>query len=515
MGFGLYGSHLAHGSFYYDDWANAALTAYPPHPGYGGALAVYFSEFGFRPLLALYVPTLHEVFGLHEHWHIAWSVLLLCSMSAAVYLILRTLGLERVHAFLIAALVVVFPFSDSSTLWSTAASGHLVAVLYLLGLTAAVRALRATDRRRALWYHAASLALYAAAVTTYELVATAALASVLIYLWQSDLRRALTRFAVDVLVIGLALIWTGSQTAIDEVQSTGGALHHARLLVDQGLYIVAQAIEPFGSPPRLLVLAVALAVIAVGAAGSRLAPAGERAASELRRWVGIALAGILFTYVAWAVFTPADPYYEPTTLGVGNRVNCLAAIGLATLAYALLMIVGTLLFGSRRRGPVLATSFGVVVAAVVGIGYAHRVRVDISSWDLATRVQDRVFVALRKEIPQPDQGSTIYAYGFTNYTAPGVPSFAASWDLNGAVKLLYHSPSISGYPIFTPSTMVCAPAMMYPNLDGYTTNFGSAYGGTYLIDVGAGTVGAPRNQAQCKADLGLPASAGTSSSATP
>jgi hypothetical protein len=507
LGFVLYASHIAHGGFYYDDWANAALTAYPPHHGYAGAVSVYFSEFGFRPLLALYVPTVHELLGLHEHWHIAWSVLLLCVMAAAVYLTLRTLGFERIHAFGISALTVVFPFSDSSTLWSTASTGHLVAALYLIGLVLAIRGLKTSDRRRARWYLIGSLLLYAAAVTTYELVATVALASVLIYLWQSTPRKALTRFAFDAVVVGAALIWTTSQTAIDVVHSGGGAVEHARTLADQGLYIVAQSIEPFGTPARFTVLACAAAVFGVGAVAWRLLPPADQARKELGRWLATALGGLLFTYIAWAVFIPADPYYEPTTLGVGNRVNAFAVIGLVTLAYALAMIVATLLLRRSRRRPVLATCLALLAAVALAAGYSHRVRADIAAWDGATSIQNQVFAALKHSVPRPVPHSTIFAYGFTNYPAPGVPSFAASWDLNGAAQIIYHTNTVRAYPIFTPSAVVCTPALAYPAQEGYTRKFGSTYGHTYLVNVASQSASFPRTASQCAAALGRPPAA--------
>jgi hypothetical protein len=504
VGFGLYLTHIRHGSFYYDDWANAALTEFPPHPGYFGALSEYFSEFGFRPLLAVYVPTQHEIFGLHEHLHIAWAVFLTCATSVAFYATLRTLGMERIHAIAIAGLALVAPFSDSSTLWSTAASGHLVVTLYLLGLIAAIRGLRETNRRRALLWHLGSLILYAAAVTTYELVASVALASVLLYVWQGNIRRALQRFAADVVVVGAALIWTGTHTQIDEVTSANGGFTHVRLILDSGLTMVARALEPFGHPPRLLVIGVAFVILLAGAAGWwRADPAGTRR-RELQRWLLTAIGGVLFAYIAWAMFVPSNVYYEPNGVGVGNRTNCLALLGLVTLAYSLAMIVGTLLAGRSAHRRELAT--GVALAATVGLGvsYAHQVRIDISNWDVATKIQNQVFQAMHVGIPRPARGSTIYAYGFTQYPALGVPSFAASWDLNGAVKVTYDDGSLSGYPLEGASSIVCSPKLLYPDTEGYTAAFGADYGHAYLVNVATGSVAHPRSQRECDRDLGDP-----------
>jgi hypothetical protein len=510
-GFVLYGSHIAHGSFYYDDWSNAALVAYPPHPGFAGALSEYWSLFGFRPFVALYVPAVHEIFGLHEHWFIAWSVALLAAMSATLYLALRTVGLRRVHAIAISALALVTPFPDATTLWSTASTAHLVIILYLLGLVLAIHAMNAPTRRQELTLHLVSLVLIAIAVTTYELVATVALCSVLIYVWRTSVRKALIRFFADVIVIGLALAWTGSQTGIDEVQSAGGAVTHARLLFSGGLQIVAGSIEPLGSPPEALVLAVAGALLLIGVGAWRLSPRDDPSRRELGRWLVVAVAGVLFAYAAWAVFVPSDPYYEATGLGVGNRTNALAVVGLAALTFALAMIVGTLLFRRSRRGPALATSLALAATLAIGLSYAHRTRVDIYNWDQASHVQSQVFSALHRAIPRPAAGSTIYAYGFTNWPALGVPAFAASWDLNGAVKLTYRDASLRGYPVFSPTEVVCARHGVYPVGNGYTrSGFTSRYGHAYLLDVAGVTGARPLNQAHCDQVLRHPAPAPSS-----
>jgi hypothetical protein len=492
----LYGSHILHGSFYYDDWANAAFTAYPPHPGYSGALQFFFSSFGFRPLLAFYVPTVHEILGLHQHLHIAWSVFLGVVMSAMLYATLRTLRLQRLHAYLIAALVLAFPFSDATIMWSTEAVAHLVITLYFAGLILALRGLWSEDRKTARLYHLGSLVLYVAAVTTYEVVATVALASVIIYAWQSDWRRALQRFALDVVAIGVALWWTASHNAFNQVASSHGGVHHAVLILGQGLYIIAETIIPFGTPSRFVVLGLAAAVVVAGAAVWRRLPQDTSARLELRRWVLIALAGPLWAYVAWATFVPADPYYEPTQLGVGNRTNVVAAIGLVAGAYASGVLLATiLLYRSRARNELTAV-IALAVAVVLGAGYARRISTDDGAWNRATTHQVEVLDALKREIPRPARASTVFAYGYPIFTAPGVPVFAASWDLNGAIEILYHDGTLHGYPIALTS-MVCAGHSMYPGAVGYGSAYAAPYGRAYLLDVGGGRAYRPRNRVEC------------------
>jgi hypothetical protein len=505
-GFILYGSHIAHGSFYYDDWSNAAFVAYPPHPGFSGAISEYWHLFGFRPLVALYVPALHEILGVHAHLFIAWSVLLLCMMAASLYLALRTLGLRPIYAISISALALVTPFPDGTTLWSTASTAHLVICLYLLSLVVALHAMNALSRRRELILHGLSLALIAVAVTTYELVAVVALGSVLLYLFRTTVRKALTRFLADVIVIGLALAWTGSQSGIDEVHTVSGGITHAHMLLTEGLQVIATSLEPFGSPPRALVLGIAAAILLAGVAAWLLARPGDVTRRELALWLGVAVGGVMFAFAAWAPFIPADPYYEPLGLGVGNRTNALAVVGIAALAFALPSILGTIVFRGSRHRAVLASCLAVAVTIVLGLDYGHRTRVDIYNWDQASDVQSQVLTSLHRTVPSAAANSTIYAYGFQNWTALGVPSFAASWDLNGAVKLLYRDSSIRGYPVFLPTDMVCGKHRVYPVGNGYTGGgFESGYGQAYLANVAAGTTVRPLTQTQCNTALGHPA----------
>jgi hypothetical protein len=206
------------------------------------------------------------------------------------------------------------------------------------------------------------------------------------------------------------------------------------------------------------------------------------------------------------VFIPANPYYSPGELGVGNRVNALAAVGIVTTVLAVGMVLGSvawLLVGRVAHlgiaaGRTLATSAGLAVAFALGVGYAHEVKHDVYTWDLASHWQFAVVGSLRSRIPDPPAGSTIYAFGYPAYTAPGVPVFAASWDLNGAVKLLYRTGKISSYPAIAGVRMVCGATLIYPQGAGYTSRFGSAYGRAYLIDVSTGLIARPQTQAQCR-----------------
>jgi hypothetical protein len=505
-----FGSHVRAGGFYYDDWANAARTVFAPKSGYFGAVEAFRPITGFRPLALLYVPAVHEILGLHQHEQIAWGLCLAVLMSVALYLALSSLGFERIHAFLISALVLVFPFSDATRLWSTAATAHLVVALYLFGLVLALRGLDATTRRSSILYTAGSVTLYVIAVSTYEVVATVALCSVFLYAYHAglaheqrreSLKRALRRFVVDVVAIGAVLAWTVSQNGITQVHSTGRGLTHAELIFDQGLSLLAQTAQPFGNPTRTSVLLPIGAVVLLGVLAWALRGPFASSRRELGHWLVIAIGGVAYAFIAWAVFIPADPYYSPLTLGLGNRVNVVAAIGLVTAVYAVVMVAGTLVFAAVRQRRMLATALAAIAALALGVGFTRRDSTDVTAWNLAARDQAFILRTLRQRLPTPAAGSTILTFGFTAWTAPGVPVFAASWDLNGAAELLYRNSSLNAYPMLVGSLPVCGPASVYPAGSGYGPAFAKPYGEMYLVDIATGRVAAPRNRAQCAAEV--------------
>jgi hypothetical protein len=497
----VFGSHIRHGTFYYDDWSNAALSAYPPKPGFLGALEAYWHLTGYRPVLAIYVPTLHTILGMHEHVQLAWAVLLAVFMGSALFTLLRVIGLERIHALLISALVIIFPASDATRLWATSATASLVIGMYLWGLVLALRGLASSNRRSRIWYHAGALALYLVAVSMYELVATVALISVVFYLWRGGLRSALKRFAIDVSAIGALLFFTLSQNKIEKSSSISESVDHARAIFDQSLSVVARSAEPFGTPSRTLVLAALLAIIAIGSLVWWRLPYADPVRRTILRWILLAVGAMIWAWAAWAVFVPAASWYAPGLLGVGNRVNALASIGVVIAIYATIMlfisIIGRLL---HARGSAM-TALGLSAVVALGVGYVRGIDHDKASWDLASRWQYRVLSVLRAQVPHPPAGAVIYAFDYPSYTTPGVPIFASSWDLNGAVKVLYHRYAISAYPGIAGVSMVCTPNQLYPSGAGYTVKYGANYGLGYLIDVGSGHVAVPRTDAECRHDV--------------
>lgn len=480
--------HLHRGSFYYDDWANSAITHYSG--GFGGAINAFWHTTSYRPLLVLYEPVVHTIFGDHQHALLLWAIVLAALMSASFYVFLRTLNVERVHAAILGALVMLFPLSDSLRLWTTSSVVYLALSFYLIGTVVALHGLQRQPGRGATGLHAVAIVLYLLSIFTYEIAAPAILLSLAFYRREVAWKRAIRWWLCDVVaaVLALVLVTSGTTSLItpgtpQKVLSLGGELNHVKTIADQGLHVLAQAAEPFGSPAWPVVLAILAAVAVAGLATLSRLPAGHEARTLLRRWLFIWVAAIVAIIVGYVMIVPANPYYSPLEPGVGNRVNAFSALGYVTLIYATFMILATVLTGSRRVArPVRIAVVGVLVV-VLAAGYVHRLTDDQHVWDRASEDQLHLLAVLKQGIPHPPANSTLYTVDYPAWTGPGIPVFASSWDLNGAVKVTYRQRHLSGYPLFAPTALKCTSSAVYPQGGGYGPKQSARYGRAYVIDV--------------------------------
>jgi hypothetical protein len=490
-----YAGHVRHGGFIYDDWQNSAATHYPAKPGLSSVLSHYWDATKYRPFLVLYIPLTHAVFGYHMGVHLAWAFVLGLAMSATLFLLLRELGLGMVAAGAIAILVLIFPGSDATRLWSTASSASLALTMYFVGATLALRGLR---RRPPSWrMHAGAVALYALSLLTYEVATGPILASVLIYRIAAPWRVAVKRWLVDLAVAVPILLLVTSNNGREHL-GIGKELRHIGTIANQGLTLFSDSAVPFGSPSRGLVTAVVVLVLAVAAVVWARLPRMDRQRRELARWLSVAGGAIVATALGWLAFVPADPYYSPETLGVGNRTNVLAAVGIVALVFATAALVAALVFRRVRRYRVFVTGFAVLVSVVVGVGYVHRLHADVSTWDAAFGLEQNDLNVIKTRLPHPEPGSTIYTFNYPGYIKLGVPVFASFWDLDGAVRITFHDRSLAAYPVIQGVPVECGPLGMRIPISGYHP---SPYGRSYLVDISNGRVAQVQSRRACNALL--------------
>jgi hypothetical protein len=405
---------------------------------------------GGRPILTQLLPVPHAAFGLDADGHLAIALGLSAATSLCFFLVLRALGMELTHAGAIAALVLVFPWSDSIRLWGNVGVNNVAVCLYLLGVVVALRGLRATGAR-AVALQLVAAALYAASVLTYEAAFVAALLSVLLYANAANWRAALRRWPADLAAVGGAVAWTAAHTTKDTA-SLRTQLGHVPEMSRDALGLIARATLPFGG--RSLVLGVAvLLLVAIAARLYMRLPVGDPDRGDLRRWLLTAAAALACVGAAYAALVPSA---YPTALkpGLENRFNILAALPMVVLAYALVMVAATLagrVLGvpRRRLGVVCA-----VAACLLGAGYLVRTERDETRWDRAAAFASRVLRAVEAQ-PRPPSGTTVYSFRHPAQTAPGVPVFFDTWDMNGAVRLVWGDPTLRGFPVYDGARFSC------------------------------------------------------------
>ena len=484
-GLAVFAGHILHGGFYYDDWGVLSVVRFPSV--HGGALHGLWALYGRRPGQVAWYAALDGTLGFHAHLQLALAALLMIGEAVCLFMLLGRLGMQRPAAGAIAALVLLFPFSDSLWLWSILTTNTLTTALYLIGIMLALRALRMPGWR-GIALHSISLALYLVGIFTYgESFAVLGCLVGLLYVYSARreapgparaiaLRGARLRWAFDVIAIFASLIFTRVILPKDIVTPYPRlSPHHMWLqagdIVSGGAKVIASAAEPFGGPAALLVL-VALAALLLARARDR-------------RWLAVAVSGMLVAVAAWAVYVPADYIYSPASPGTGNRVNGLAAIGIAIFLYATAMLI------------VRRTWIALLIAAVLAAGYVHRIAADARTWNRAAQAEAQFLTTIKQSVPHPPKGASFFVADWPHSAAPGVPVYGEPYYLSSALKWAFADRTLSGAQLDSSTRLSCGARHVTASHLPYASPLVAAYGRAYLVDVRADGVIDLKRPRQC------------------
>jgi hypothetical protein len=427
----------------------------------------------FSPVLGVLLAIPYRLFGLHTPLHLTLALVLSAAASTAFYVLLRTLGLERRHTGMIAALVLFFPWADSSRLWTTGSMNNAAVIFFFAGLIVSLCGLRAGGRR-ALVLALLGTTLYVLAVLTYEVVGGVVLLVVLVYTWWSGWGRAWRRWMLDLIgvVPSLAFVWLRQPTHHTEHPSLGWQLAHGGRIARGAAALLWDALIP-GAPGAAV--AGAVLVVAAGALVARSTlDDHDPTRAALSRWLSIAAASVVAIGAAYSPYVPGLGKYVPGAPGVGNRVNLLAAFGYAVLVYALVTLAGLLVARvARRKG---AAVIGTLLCGAIVLAYTAVDRQHGRTWDQATRVADHELDTVARLVPDPRPGTVSSVFGDPNYVAPGVPVFAIAGDLNNAVKVRLRTRRADAYPMRPTTRWSCEAPEMYPRDSSFGPRQGARYG---------------------------------------
>jgi hypothetical protein len=459
----VYGFHIAHGGFYADDWAHVATFRFADSPRYWSSFDHFQEVLGGRPLFALMLPVPQAVFGSATAAHLALAAGLGAIASTCFYGLLRTLGMARIDAGAVAALALLFPWSDSVRLWPTGSLIGISVCFFLLGLTIALRGLSRRGRE-GVTIHAAADVFFALSILTYESAAAAALLAGALYLGRAPRAVAVRRWGADVaVVLGTLAYSLATTTGARPVAGPLDRVAEVPSFIREAAVVAASTMEPFGSlgkAVQALVLMSALSV--VGLSILRLWRGSDRRLREWLRWLTIGAVGVVCAYFMFlgSNLRPLDP-------GIDNRINVFAGFGFCLLVYALIACACRLAFRSERSATVATFTLTLLLASA----YLIRVAGDQGDWRTAADRQRAVLTAMGDETLPP--ASAVLGFGVPAQAAPGVPVFGKSWDLGGALRDELDDPRLRAYPVYARVRVRC-------RRDGLVVSGGGDYGSARL-----------------------------------
>ena len=400
-----------------------------------------------RPVQAVQLAVLYQAFGLRPLGYHLYNTGLFALTGVLLLLVLRELRLPRVLAVTVPALYVVLPHYSTARFWYANFHAGLSTVLYLLGLYAGLRAVRAA--RPAGWT-VLSLLGVGTSVLAYELVLPLALLHPLL------LRRHATRprpivvwatWAVLGAVTVFKMLTTARINPRHSLADLTGLVHQALKinLMTYGVRAPGLVWETIRHPPAsaAIVAAGLLALLSLLYLGA-LVRADRAALAHLRPALALCLAGLVVAAAGYAIFLTTGMSLDPT--GSNNRSSVIAAAGIALAGVGVLAALATRLPSSARP---LGFALPVALALFGGSLLSSRLA---DYWVQASRQAETIVAAVARTFPRLPPGSTVILDGFCRYVGPAVV-FDASWDLAGALRMTYRDPALLA-DVVSPDTRV-------------------------------------------------------------
>ncbi|HET7052936.1 MAG TPA: hypothetical protein VFI09_03340 [Solirubrobacterales bacterium] len=492
--------HLRHGGFYLDDWSNAALALQPPGPPDAGKAISGFADFIlYRPVLVLYLPLTYFVLGMHMHLHLALAAVLAVMAATAFYGVLRTLGTPWLHAGLISALTILFPWSDATRLWATAGLVTLSTLFMLTGLFLALQGLRRGSWR----WHAWAAPLYLLSILTYEATLPMIACLGMLYWLRSGWRAARWRWLADLGAVAAGGVWVATNT-IRTTSDLRGTLEHLGQVIEAGGTTLGRSGLPVGPQATTPVLLCLAAILAAGCTAYLTLP-GRFASTDgwgLRNWLQLMLGGIAVAALGWAMFVPsATTYYTPTILGETNRINGVSGFGLILVLYGAFGVVGALIGQLRPRARWPAPIVTVLLGGVLAAAYTHTLQRHIELWNLAYAAEAQAIQKTKELVPSPPPGTTIIAGSYPSTQAPRVPILATLWDYDGMVKMEYDDYSLVALPVIVGVDLRCRPKALTVGWVGKILST-APYGTVRMLNLVTGERASPQSRQDCRRAVG-------------
>lgn len=442
--------------FYYDDhfFLGIMSTSHDRSvPGLFDALANEDSKAWLRPAMYGGLAILYRLFGANPLPYHLFVAALTPICAVLLYLVLDRLRVPRFVAIGVPIIFAAAPHYSTDRFWLASYPAPASVVLALAGLYALLRACEARGRQLTFWLVGGGVAIVLS-VLLYE-VAVPLLILFVAALWYRERTGSrsmgITAFSSSLVLAGVLVYKVIASTTL----TTGSSyqlgygtsfVHHIGYLVSgsikvnfgtYGLALPYVVWWIFAHRPTWGSAAASLLVGAVVLAYVRRHR--ELDLPSLRHngkpvWRFLVAAGVALIAVGYASFLVTEEIYF-TSAGIDNRVNVVAAIGVAVLALGLVLRAIQWL-PARRQGAGFAV--GLAVLAATGTLITSTLA---DYWVAASARQDEVVPRLIRALPTKLQNATVVLDGVCPEIGPGVV-FAAPHDLAGFLRRHYRDPTI-------------------------------------------------------------------------
>lgn len=470
--------------FVYDDWQIVAHYTLELN-----------TQVSFRPGFALWAPPQVALLGTHARAYYLVGEAIFGLSAGALYLCLRRLGLAALPAVAAALLYLVFPQADGVRFWWAASQDSLAVGLVLVGVLVGSGWVDKRDHGGLSLL--VSLALLGVGTLVYEMAAALILMPLALLAWAPYRRRRFYKAGLDLLAVVPAGLWTLASNAsigFETVRPLGQDIARALTLWRAGFATFFVLPPATGATTDLVIgmatgTAVAVGLIVISRGRVRVDVDQVR----IRR-VALAIPGLLVCMlVAWLPLVPANDWYSPSLLGIGNRINLTSSVFFVT-AVALVVAAASSWLTRVSRSFALATGLVVALLASLFWAWAGQGFADAQPFVEAAATRQAILRTVSRDLPaHPRHGSVVMLADYNTYRGHDwAPVFAATWDFDGAVKLVYRDPSLVGLPLLPPAA--CGPTALRLG-----SGVVAPYPHLYVVDVAAGSLLPVHDQASCAA----------------
>jgi hypothetical protein len=422
-------------------------------PGLFDALAREDSKAWLRPGMYLGLAILFRLFGTNPLPYHLFVAALVPVCAVLLYLVLHRL---RASGFLAVGVPIVFaaaPHYSTDRFWLASYAAPASLALALAGLYALLRACEVRGRRLALWLVGGGAAIVLS-VLSYE-VAVPLLIVAVVLLWyrgRTDFGSTrITAYFSSLMLIGVLVykeiaattLTTGSTYQLGYQTSFAhhiGYLLSGSIKVNFGTYGLALPYVVWWIFAHRLTWGALAASLLVGTVVfAYLRRNGELELPALRdngtrTWRLLVVAGVALIAVGYGSFLVTDEIYF-TSAGIDNRVNIVAAIGVAVLALGLVLRAIQWLPARRQQ---TGFAVGLALLAVTGTLITSTLA---DYWVAASARQHEVVARLTGALPAKLTNATVVLDGVCPEIGPGVV-FAAPYDLAEVLRIHYQDPTI-------------------------------------------------------------------------